>query len=98
MAEVDEAELLGAGQAGVVLDCADGSRRRRVRASLLRRCCRELKTPIDTRGIRLRNAEVTGCLDLAGLDVPFPLHFEVCVLEALIIVASTALLVVEQCI
>jgi len=33
---------------------------------------------IDPRGIRLRNANVTGCLDLTALDVRFPLWFRDC--------------------
>lgn len=78
MEEVSEAELLDAGRQGRVLDCADGGARRPVDAGLLRRCCLELKDQIDPRGLRLRDATVTGPVDLAGLEVPFPLRFEGC--------------------
>lgn len=83
MGNVDEAELLEAGHAGRFLDCAagDGSSRRAVDAALIRRCCHELKDQIDPRGIKLRNAAVVGGLDLAGLNVPFPLQFEGCEFE-----------------
>jgi hypothetical protein len=78
MDQVGEAELLAAATAGQILACGDGTARRRVSADLLRRCCRELRYQVDPRGVRLRGAEVTGRLDLAGLDVPFPLRFEGC--------------------
>jgi|SRR5450755_605646 hypothetical protein len=78
MEEVSEAELLDAGRQGRVLDCADGGDRRPVDAGLLRRCCLELRDQIDPRGLRLRDATVTGPVDLAGLAVPFPLRFEGC--------------------
>jgi hypothetical protein len=78
MDHVGEAELLAAATAGHVLDCGDGGRRRSVDAALLRRCCRELADQVDPRGVLLRGAAVTGCLDLAGLDVPFPLLFDGC--------------------
>lgn len=78
MAEVDEAEILQAGRAGQVLDCADGGGHRRVDADLIRHCCRELKDQIDPRGLRFHGAAVAGCLDLAGMEVPFPLRFHEC--------------------
>lgn len=79
-AKCGEAEVLAAGRAGRVLDCADRRRgaRRLVNAELICRCCHDLKAQIDPRGLRLRNAVVAGSLDLAGLDVPFPLRFEEC--------------------
>src|SRR5437763_11439604 len=47
-----------------------------------RLCCADavmnLKDQIDPRGLRLTNAIVVGCLDLAGLSVPFPLRFGGC--------------------
>jgi hypothetical protein len=78
MSEIDEAELLSAGQRGVVLDGMTDGRKRIVQAAALRACCRELKDRIDPRGLRLTNAIVTGGLDLAGLVVPFSLRFEGC--------------------
>jgi hypothetical protein len=78
MDEVSAAELLDAGRQGQVLSCADGGARRPIDAGLLRRCCLELKDQIDPRGLRLRDAAVTGPVDLAGLEVPFPLRFEGC--------------------
>ena len=78
MGEIDEAELLSAGQRGAVLDGMAYGRKRIVQAAVLRRCCRELKDGIDPRGLRLTNAIVTGELDLTGLVVPFPLRFDGC--------------------
>ena len=78
MDQVGEAELLTAATAGDVLVCGDDSARRCVDAALLRRCCRELRYQVDPRGVRLSGATITGRLDLAGLDVPFPLRFENC--------------------
>jgi hypothetical protein len=78
MEKVSETELLEAGRAGRVLDCSDEAARRPVDAGVLRRCCLELAGQIDPRGIRLENAQVVGQLDLAGVEVPFPLRFENC--------------------
>ncbi|MGD0245250.1 MAG: hypothetical protein ABSB59_33685 [Streptosporangiaceae bacterium] len=44
-----------------------------VDAGLLRRCCAEFRDEIDPRDVRLKGALAAGALDLAGLDVPFPL-------------------------
>jgi hypothetical protein len=78
MGEIDEAELVDAGQRGAVIDGMADGRKRTVRADVLRACCRELKDRIDPRGLRLTNVMVTGGLDLTGLVVPFPLRFEGC--------------------
>ncbi len=78
MEEIDEAELISTYQNGAVVDGSLGGRKRVVQADLLRRCCREFKDQIDPRGLRLNNAIVAGCLDLAGLAVPFPLRFGEC--------------------
>lgn len=78
MEEIGEAELLTAAREGHVIDGGDGGALARVDAELLRRCCHELKDQIDPRGIRLRNAAVAGTLDLAGVDLPFPLRFDAC--------------------
>jgi hypothetical protein len=56
--------------------------RRAVDAGLLRRCCVEFRDEIDPRGVRLKGAVVAGSLDLAGLEVPFPLRFDDCGFEA----------------
>ena len=77
-AVVTEAELLAAGRDGRILDCAGGGIRRQVDGALLRRCCLELKDQIDPRGLRLSRAAITGPVDLAGLEVPFPLRFDGC--------------------
>ena len=82
MEKVGEAELLAAASAGQELDCADGAGRRPVAAELLRRCCHQLKDQIDPRGLRLRRASIAGSLDLAGLDVPFPVRFDDCDFDA----------------
>jgi hypothetical protein len=92
MDRVGEAELLAAATAGQVLVCGDGTARRSVAADLLRRCCRELRDQVDPRGVRLRGATVTGPLDLAGLDVPFPLRFEDCSFTAPVTVAGAQLI------
>jgi len=91
MDQVGEAELLAAATAGQVLVCGNGTARRRVSADLLRRCCRELRYQVDPRGVRISGAEVTGGLDLAGLDVPFPLRFEGCSFTTLVTVEGAQL-------
>lgn len=78
MDEVSEAELLECVADGRVLNGDDSGARRLVAAGLLRRLCHQLKDQVDPRGIRLRNAMVSGELDLAGLEIPFPLRFEAC--------------------
>ena len=55
MDKIDEAELVGAGRSGAVVDGAAGDDRRAALAALLRRCCHELRDQIDPRGLRLRN-------------------------------------------
>jgi hypothetical protein len=82
MQEVGEAEVVQACAEGRVVECADGSTRRSVDAAVLRRCCDELKDRIDRHGVRLRNAAVTGSLDLSGLDISFPLSFDNCEFES----------------
>jgi hypothetical protein len=91
MDQVGEGELLAAATAGRVLVCGNGTARRPVAADLLRRCCRELRDQIDPRGLRLCRAAVTGPLDLAGLDVPFPLRFEGCSFAGPVSVAGAQL-------
>jgi hypothetical protein len=82
MDAVSLAELMHAAGAGTVLDCMDGEIRRVVDAALIRRCCREMKTQIDPHGIQLRNAAVHGSVDIAGIDVRFPLRFDGCEFDA----------------
>jgi hypothetical protein len=91
MGDVLEAELLDAFRNGRVLDCADGGARRGVDAGLLRGCCLELRDQIDPHGVRLKSAEVLGGLDLAALDVPFPLRFEACGFESALVVEGALL-------
>ncbi len=78
MDEISEAELLKCAADGHVFDGDDGGTRRLVAAGLLRRLVYQLKDRVDPRGIRLRNARVSGQLDIAGLEIPFPLRFEAC--------------------
>lgn len=85
MPEVSETELLAACRAGRVLECGEGGTRRVVAAGLLRHCCHELKAEVDPRGLRLSGAAITGPLELAGLDVPFPLRFDDCEFSAPVI-------------
>jgi hypothetical protein len=82
MAEVGERELLEACREGRVLECSGAGGRRGVPGALLRRCCGELKDEVDPRGVRVRGAVVSGCLDLSGMDVPFPLLLEGCELDS----------------
>ena len=82
MDEIYAAELVAAGARAAVLDGAAAGARRPVRAEVIRRCCHELAGQIDPRGLRLANVAVTGCLDLTGLAVPFPLSFESCEFDA----------------
>jgi hypothetical protein len=56
-----------------------------VSAELLRKVCHELRDQADPRGLRLSNAIVTGCLDLAGLTVPFPIRFGNCEFESALV-------------
>src|SRR5262247_2887365 len=82
MDEVGAAELLAAAGTGRVLVCGDGGTSRRVDAALLRRCCHELRDQIDPRGIWLQHAAIAGSVDLAGLEVSFPLRFDGCHFDA----------------
>jgi hypothetical protein len=91
MNEIDEAELLSAARSGTVVDAAVDGRKRTVQAALLRRCCHELKDQIDPHGLRLNNAVVVGCLDLAGLAVSFPLRFEGCEFDSAVVVEGADL-------
>src|SRR5260370_13688456 len=91
MSEIDEAELLGAGRSGTVADAAMDGGKRTVQAALLRGCCHELKDQIDPRGLRLTNAVVVRCLDLAGLAVPFPLRFHGCEFDSAVVVDGAEL-------
>ncbi len=89
---VTEAEFLAAASAGHAVECGDGdSARRPVEAALLRRCCLGLKDRIDPRGIRLQDAAIMGSLDLAGLDVPFPLRFDGCEFSSPLVVEGAQL-------
>jgi hypothetical protein len=47
-------------------------------ARLLRECCITDPHLVDPRGLRLRGVHVRGRLDLAGVDIAFPLVFEEC--------------------
>jgi hypothetical protein len=90
-AEIDEAELLSALRIGEAVDGGEPGAKRTVAAALLRRCCHELKDQVDPRGLRLRNAVITGSLDLAGLTVPFPLRFEECEFDSAPVAEGTDL-------
>ena len=91
MDQIAEAELIDAGRSGAAVDAAADGVRRAVPAALLRRCCHELKDQIDPRGLRLTNAVVAGCLDLAGLAVPFPLRFDGCEFDSAPVVEGAEL-------
>ena len=91
MDEIDEAELISAGKSGAVLDAAGNGVKRAVQAAVLRNCCHELKDQVDPRGLRLSNAVVTGCLDLTGMAVPFPLRFDGCEFDSAPVVEGAEL-------
>ena len=76
--------VIEAARAGGVVDCGDGDgdSRGTVAAALLRTLCRERRDKVDDRGLHLRNALVTGDLDLSAVSVPFPMTFEGCRFEA----------------
>jgi hypothetical protein len=76
--EIGEAELLSLIRNGRAIEGSLHDAKRAVSADVLRRCCHELKDQVDPRGLQLKNAVVAGCLDLAGLTVPFPLRFDGC--------------------
>src|ERR1700722_17379773 len=78
MDEIAASELLDAARAGEVLEGGLNGARRHIQASHIRRLCGTLKGRVDPRGIRLKNARITGELDLAGIVVPFPLWFVSC--------------------
>jgi hypothetical protein len=100
MDEVSEAELLAAASAGRIAECGADGNRRPVNAELLRRCCHQLKEQIDPRGLRLHSAAIVGTLDLAGLEVPFPVRFDECEFDSPLVVEGAQLhgLDVTQCI
>ena len=91
MDNVGEAELLAAAGAGRALVCGDARTSRCVDAALLRRCCHELRDQIDPRGIWLQHAAIAGSVDLAGLEVRFPLRFEGCHFDAPLLAESARL-------
>jgi hypothetical protein len=91
MRQLGEAEILAGNAAGQVIDCADGGVRRVVDAMLLRRFCHELRAQADPRGLRLRSAVISGVLDLAGLDIPFPLRFDDCEFDSPLVIEGAQL-------
>ena len=91
MDEIGEDELISAGQSGAVLDGMKDGAKRAVPAAVLRNCCHDLKDQVDPRGLRLANARVTGCLDLTGMAVPFPLRFDSCEFDAAPVVEGAEL-------
>jgi hypothetical protein len=90
-APVGGAPVGGAPVDGAPAAGAAGDVRRAVQAALLRRCCHELRDQIDPRGLRLRNVVVLGPLDLAGLEVSFPLRFEGCEFDSALLVEGAEL-------
>lgn len=86
-------EIAGACQQGRVLDCTDASSggRRVLDADLIRRCCGELADGMDARGVRIRNAVIAGCVDLAAMVVPFPLRFDGCDFESALVLEGAVL-------
>jgi hypothetical protein len=97
--EIGEGVVLARSAAGEVVDCADGAARGVVDAQVLRRCCRDLGGEVDPRGLRVRGARIAGCLDLTGLEVPFPLGFEDCEFDSPLLIEGAQLheLLVRGC-
>jgi hypothetical protein len=91
MEEIGEAELVAAAREGRVIDGSDGGERARVDADVLRRCCHDLKAQVDPRGIQLRRVAVAGTLDLAGVDLPFPLRFDDCEFDSPLVIDGAQL-------
>ena len=100
MDEVGEAELLAAASAGQIAECGADGNRRPVQAELLRRCCHRLKDQIDPRGLRLRSAAIVGSLDLASMDVRFPVRFDDCDFDSPLVAEGAQLqeLLLTQCV
>jgi hypothetical protein len=67
MNEIDEAELVSAGERGAAVDGALNGVKRVVQAALLRKSCYELRGQIDPLGLRLNNLLIHG--ELAGLGI-----------------------------
>jgi hypothetical protein len=74
MSLVGEYDLVAAGESGGIVDAGGG----RVDADLIRRLARYPAGRLDPRGVRLRDALVTGPLDLSGIEVAVPLAFDGC--------------------
>jgi len=91
MDEIGETELIDALKNGTVVGRTKRGVKRGVHAALLRKCCRELKDQVDPRGMRLGEVVVLGCLDLAGLTVPFPLRFDICEFDSAPVVEGATL-------
>lgn len=91
MPEVDEDEILAASAAGRVVDCSRPGAHGRIDADLIRRCCHRLRDDVDPRGLRLKNASVSGGLDLAGLAVPFPVRFDACDFDSPLVIEGAQL-------
>src|SRR5690242_20286937 len=90
MGQVTEAELAAAWSAGDPVDagdrgdrdCGDVEVRRSVDARLVRRFCLQRRGDVDPHGVRIRNAHLAGTVDLAGVELPFPVVFDGCTFEA----------------
>jgi hypothetical protein len=91
MSEVGETEILAASAVGHIVDCGQGDALGRVDADVIRRCCYRLRGDVDPRGLRLRHASVSGGLDLAGLDIAFPLRFDGCDFDSPLVIEGTQL-------
>jgi hypothetical protein len=84
----------GAVATSKIVDCGgvgDGDGRGTVAADLLRTLCRERRDEVDDRGLHLRNAVITGDLDLSAVTVSFPLTFDGCRFESPLQVSGATL-------
>jgi hypothetical protein len=70
--------LIAAARAGRWFDGAAGNGCAEIDAAVLRGLCCDQRDDVDAAGIRLRNVHIRESLDLAGVEVPFPLRLDGC--------------------
>ena len=96
---VNATHVIEAARGGHLLDCAVNGEPGPIDADLLRSLFRERHAIVDDRGLRLSNAAITGPLDLTGVTVPFPIHFQRCRIDQPLQLAGANLqeLVLTRC-
>jgi hypothetical protein len=91
--------VIEAARAGRTLDCEVAGEPGVVGADLLRSLCRERRDEVDDRGLSLRNAVISGALDLNAVTVRFPLRLAGCRFEEPVDISGATLaeLLLIQC-